>query len=82
MKKGVKYGNTYYFYNEKNNSVSVLNEKLYDITACPDYVISAFINKNYDTTLINKKSKSTEFLTDNEINQLMNSINNTEEIKE
>ena len=76
VKKCVKRGNTFYFYNEKDNSVSMFTESVCDVNKCPDNVLSAFINYDYDLEIIiNRKYEGfANNLSDDELKMIADEI--------
>ena len=52
VKKCVKHGSKLYCYNKENGNVSVYCEQLYKLTECPESVVNAIINKDFDVEMI------------------------------
>jgi len=46
------YGSKLYCYDKENNAVYVYPRQRHELTECPECVISAFINDNYDAEII------------------------------
>ena len=50
-KKGNMRGSTIYFFNEKENSVSVYTEEKIPLSECPEEIVSDFIKDKYTVSL-------------------------------